>query len=353
MKLIHSADIHLGSKLNGKFPKEISELRKQEVRNSFLKMVEFAKANDVVAVLLSGDVFDEAKRPLQKDKEFFLSVIKNTPSIDFLYLRGNHDIMEEADEIKNLKLFNDEWSYYEYDNVTIAGVEITPSNKTSIYSNLSLNQNGNNIVMLHGDISSDAVKDGISLKKLKDKNIDYLALGHIHSYSTGKIDARGEYAYSGCLEGRGFDETGEKGFILLETNPKITHEFISFSNSVIERKVVDVSGLSDAYDMYVKILKEIEFNKKSIYRIELIGDIEAVYDDLASDVKKYLQNLALFVDVKDLTSKKIDYSAFENDLSIKGEFVRQVRSDKELSEDEKAQVILYGLRALSGREVEE
>jgi exonuclease SbcD len=46
----------------------------------------------------------------------------------------------------------------------------------------------------------------ISLKELKNKAIDYLALGHIHSYKMEQLDSRGVYCYPGCLEGRGFDE---------------------------------------------------------------------------------------------------------------------------------------------------
>ena len=50
---------------------------------------------------------------------------------------------------------------------------------------------------------------------LKNKNIDYLALGHIHGYKEAPLDGRGKYCYPGCLEGRGFDECGKKGFVLL------------------------------------------------------------------------------------------------------------------------------------------
>ena len=46
------------------------------------------------------------------------------------------------------------------------------------------------------------------------------AIFEISSYSTGEIDERGKYAYSGCLEGRGFDETGDKGFVLIDVNDK-------------------------------------------------------------------------------------------------------------------------------------
>ena len=82
MKIIHTADIHLGSKINS-FPKDVSTVRKEELRNSFRRMVDFAKQNGVQVVLISGDLFDGVK-PLVKDKDFFYSVVQNNPDIDFL-----------------------------------------------------------------------------------------------------------------------------------------------------------------------------------------------------------------------------------------------------------------------------
>ena len=82
MKIIHSADIHLGAPVGG-FPKEISEERKREVRNTFLRMVDYARENGVKVVLLAGDVFDRDK-PFKKDVDFFYGVIENNPNIDFL-----------------------------------------------------------------------------------------------------------------------------------------------------------------------------------------------------------------------------------------------------------------------------
>ena len=110
MKIIHTADIHLGSKINS-FPKEVSISRKEEVRNSFKRMVEFAKQNDVKVIIISGDLFDGVK-PLVKDKEFFYSVVKNNPEIEFLYLKGNHDLYSTDTKLENLKLFNDKWTSY-------------------------------------------------------------------------------------------------------------------------------------------------------------------------------------------------------------------------------------------------
>ena len=58
MKIIHSADIHLGSKIEAKLPKEKSEIRRAEVRQAFNKMVNYAILNEIKVILISGDLFD-------------------------------------------------------------------------------------------------------------------------------------------------------------------------------------------------------------------------------------------------------------------------------------------------------
>lgn len=350
MKIIHTADIHLGSKINS-FPKEVSIARKEEVRNSFRRMVEFAKENGVQLILISGDLFDGAK-PLVKDKEFFYSVVKNNPEIEFLYLKGNHDLYSDGKEFSNLKTFSDKWSSYRYGNVVISGVELVKENALSIYSTLNLSDKDKNIVMLHGEAGDGASVQKINLSKLRGKYIDYLALGHYHSHLAVKLDDRGVYAYSGCLEGRGYDETGVKGFVLLEVNDKISYEFIPFSKRNVSLISVDVSNLKDAYSIYLNVKAVANFDKNGIYRVELYGELDANIDDFERDIKKYLEKEAQYIDVKDLTRKKIDISKYENDSSLKGEYVRAVYASTDLTEEEKAKVISYGLKALSGVEVE-
>ena len=161
-----------------------------------------------------------------------------------------------AEEYENLKVFSNEWSYYYFDNVCICGIEMSSNNSTSMYSTLTLNENNVNIVMIHGQIGS-SNKD-VNLLKLRNKNIDYLSLGHVHKYQVGSIDDRGNYAYCGCLEPRGFDEIGEKGFIELEVkNNKISHNFIPFSKRTILEKQIDITSLTDAYSIALVIEKEI------------------------------------------------------------------------------------------------
>ncbi len=345
MKLIHTADVHLGAKMDS-FPKEISEKRKSEQRNTFLRTVAYAKENAIPVILLCGDIFDREK-PYKKDVDFFYDVVKRNGDIDFLYLRGNHDSEGEERSFPNLKTFSTEWTYYEYGDIVIAGIELAEENVRSYFSTLSLSAEKKNIVMLHGQIG-----EAINLVKLRDKHIDYLALGHIHEFAEGELDGRGRYAYSGCLEGRGFDETGEKGFVLLDTAEKLIPTFKLFSQRRITKLSVDVGGLTEGYEMSRRVKEQAAFCKEDIYRVELVGEVDADVDEFVGDVQRYLFGECAYLSVKDCTKKKIDYAAYEGDTSLRGEFVRTVKESDEYTEEEKAQIIAYGLKALAGREVD-
>ena len=350
MKIIHCADLHLGSKIESKLMK-ISSDRKTEVRNSFSKLVDYAEKNEISIILLSGDVFDSDK-PLKKDKEFFYNVIKENPNIDFIYLRGNHDSYELYNEnISNLKTFDNSWKCYQYGDVCINGIEISKDNYASLYSTLNLDVNNINIVMLHGQISESIGIDKIKLAKLRNKNIDYLALGHVHSYQKDKLDDRGIYAYSGCLEGRGFDETGPKGFIVLNIeNKKIFPEFIKFCYRTINEVEIDISNYKTISEINKNIKNRLD-SKNDIYRIMLVGDISYDLEINEYDIKSYLSDY-YFIDVKNKTQRKIDFSKYQNDLSLKGEFVRSVYYRNDLTNQEKEDIISLGLRTMEGREVD-
>lgn len=351
LKFIHTADVHLGSQLNLNASADIIKERRAEIRTTFKNIVELAKREGATAILLSGDVFDGV-RALKKDKEFFYNVVKNNPSIDFLYLRGNHDILEGFEEsYPNLKLFSDDWTYYEYGDTIIAGIEMTNANANSMYQSLKLDESKTNVVMLHGQVADTTGNGLIHVVKFKDKNIDYLALGHVHSNKIGKIDNRGVYAYSGCPEGRGYDETGKKGVYLLDVeNGKVNNIFIETAIREISLLSVDCTGLKDAYEIYSRIKEIGKLNAKNLYRIELYGEVDFDTDGIEEELSKYLSGECYLNSIKDKTVRKIDVSSLEGDVSLKGEFLRQV-SKSDLTSEDKKRIISLGLKALSGREI--
>ena len=241
MRFIHCADLHLDSKMTANLSKEKAKIRKIELLNTFKKMVNYASDNQIKGIIIAGDLYD-TKNISATAKNAVIDEILNHPELDFYYLLGNHDgdsLLSAFSEMPdNLKLFNNSWTDYKVENtkIHIIGIEISEENNSTMYDALTLNPNDFNIVVLHGQEAIHKSKDKnvkISLRELKNKNIDYLALGHIHQYKREKLDSRGIYCYSGCLEGRGFDECGEQGFVVIDIDDEkytLKSEFINMAS---------------------------------------------------------------------------------------------------------------------------
>ena len=61
MKIIHCADLHLDSKMETNLSAVQAAERKREILNTFERMVEYADAHGVTAIIIAGDLFDTAR----------------------------------------------------------------------------------------------------------------------------------------------------------------------------------------------------------------------------------------------------------------------------------------------------
>lgn len=353
MKIIHCADLHLGSALSS-IPSQLCASRMAEIRSAFKNMIEYAKDNDIHHIILAGDIFDK-DLPIKKDKDYFYEIIENHPDITFLYLKGNHDSNTFNDkQCDNLWLFNENWTTYSFDKIKIWGIELNKNNHDVLYDNLKLNKDDINIVVMHGDINGHD-DNSIDLKKLKDKNIDYLALGHLHTYAQYPIDNRGLAVYAGCLEGRGFDELGPKGFVVLDINGnKITHQFHATSIREILNPNIDLTnatGLLNAQDMIKEATSKI--NKDAILKITLTGEVNFDYSNIENDIEQMLRKDFFYLKVEQKLSQKIDFTKYENDLSFRGEFVNTVLKNIDYSQEDKEEIIRIGLKILNGERIKQ
>jgi DNA repair exonuclease SbcCD nuclease subunit len=366
MKLIHCADLHLDSKMNANLDKESAKARKAELLDTFVRMVTYAAEHEVQAILIAGDLFD-TKNISATARNTVLHCIMEQPKIDFYYLKGNHDNDNFLSGLEvlpeNLKLFGSEWTTYKIadDRIAISGIELSPENAGSAYVSLVLDQAKYNIVMLHGQEAEAAAKDKaevINLKELRNKGIDYLALGHVHAYKMEQLDARGHYCYPGCLEGRGFDECGEHGFVVLtidEETGRSTHEFVPFARRKLYTVEVDVTGTKTTAEMIAKAsdeLRQASCEESSLVKIVLRGMLDVECEkDIAYFLSRFREQY-YFVKVYDETMLRVEISDYMFDESLKGEFVRQVMADTSIAEDAKNIIIRYGLQAIAGEEVQ-
>ena len=368
MKMIHCADLHLDSKLTAHLSGDKRKERQAELLESFRRMVHFGAEHQVEAILIAGDLFD-TNLVSETAMHTVRRIITDNPEITFYYLKGNHDnlgIFHESDVIPdNLKLFKDRWTYYGIPfsggQVIIAGAELHEENKDILFEELYLHPDSVNIVMLHGQESEYIGQDRtiqVPLKKLRNKNIDYLALGHIHSFKAGRLDGRGIWCYPGCLEGRGFDECGEHGFVLLDIEEETgicEPEFIPFSSRNLYSISVDVSGCSCTEEMGNAMDKELlaaGHGSRHMIKVILTGRIDMDTEMNLYLLKKRLENRFYYAKISNETKRKVDVSRFETDDSLKGEYIRLLSQADELPEDEKAVLIHYGLQILAGEEID-
>lgn len=362
MKIIHCADLHLDSRMTSNLSSEQARERKNEILKTYSLMVDYAVNNDVKVIIIAGDLFD-TKNVSATARNVVKNSIMDHPHIDFLYLKGNHDndnFLSTLDAVPdNLKLFGDSWKTYKYKNITISGIELSKGNSVTAYNSLVLDHDDFNIVTLHGQEAKYQDKDKaetINLLNLKNKNIDYLALGHIHGYKVGILDNRGKYCYSGCLEGRGFDECGKKGFILIdidEDKRSAEHEFISIAQREIFTEQVDVTGClttQDALECIKNKMKEMNYPKASLMKFVLFGDVDVECEINVDYMARYLEDKFYFIKIYNETKWNVNYSDYALDESLKGEFVRMVQAS-DMEDEKKAKVIRYGIQSLSGEEI--
>lgn len=344
---IHCADIHLGSPLSARLSPAKAAERRREMCATFGRMADYAEECGARAVLISGDLFD-ADITLKKDKDYFYSVVESHPALDFIYLRGNHDGKQSYDRpLENLKTFGESWSCFNYGNVTVAGLELNERNVMAAYSTLRLDPSRINIVMLHGPLTSGG--DGVNLTALRAKNIDYLALGHIHSFQSGRVDERGIYAYSGCLEPRGFDEPGPKGFVQLAVGSSVDARFVPFALRTVAQAECDVSGCENAYAAVRAAMTVAPRSPEDMLRLTLSGDVDFDSSSLAADVQKELEPYFHAVHVRSNVRTKTDVEYLASEPSLRGAFVRAVTADDKYPQDIKQLILSAGLKALAGR----
>lgn len=362
MKIIHCADLHLDSKMTANLSREQARERKKEILRTFTRMVEYAAANEVRVILIAGDLFD-TRNISALARNTVRDMIVGHPEIDFIYLRGNHDsdnfLSKMEDMPANLLMFGNDWSTYLYGNIAITGMEISADSQVTMYNSLVLNHDMFNIVTLHGQLENYSSKDQteiISLNDLKNKNIDYLALGHVHGMLMDRLDNRGIYCYPGCLEGRGFDECGEKGFVLIDIDEEkrsAQYQFVPIAARTLYTLEVDVTGAMTTREVATRMeqaIAEAAYSSGSLVKFVLTGGVEVDAEFNCEYLQDLFTDYFYFEKVYDRTKLLVNYSDYEQDASLKGEFIRMVLGS-DLSEEQKNEVIRCGIMALSGEEI--
>jgi DNA repair exonuclease SbcCD nuclease subunit len=332
--------------------------RRGELLLTFANIIEKAAEWNARAILLVGDLFDTA-RATQKTRKHVGQLIAAHPELQFLYVSGNHDacvlpIFPEAMPPSNWVEFPaDSWQSVPLgEDVVVSGT--SDVGRADVYDTLPVMSDGFHIVMLHGQVTKtgSAAKDTVVLAQLKNRGIDYLALGHEHSFCVEPLDRRGMWCYCGCPEGRGFDECGEKGVVLLDTDGEQRVHFFPIAQRTLHRVPVAVDGCLTQSELLASMQTELmQISGRDMVRVVLVGEASPELTFDTEQLAHAIRNRYYAVRVVDETRLLLRPEDYVNDISLKGEFVRGVMASR-LSRAEQERVIACGLRALRGEEAE-
>ena len=354
MRILHTSDLHLNSPLNARLSMLKADERKRELISSFRGMLTDAENSGCSAVIIAGDLFDDERVGI-RILSTVMDIIEAHRNLFFFYLPGNHEgkrLLSSGVAIpENLKLFGEEWTAFELDGVRIVGrTEISEN----MFDSLTLDKEKVNIAVLHGTLADkSAVPDKIGLKDIEKTNVNYLALGHYHSYGATAVSDTQIAVYSGTPEGRGFDEAGDKGYVLIDVEKgRITHTFVKHAKRGIRIVEVDVSDVCREIDIENKIAYAIaHISENDLVRVVLKGERAPQIKIDADALTERFFSRYYYLEIKDESRIAISGEDYLYDKSLKGEFIRLVLGDESLSETEKRDIIECGIRALAGETV--
>lgn len=228
LKLLHSADWHLDSPL-ASFPKEAQdELRRSQRRLPFL-LADMCRKERCDLVLLAGDIFDSLHYTRESLDALRLGL--EQCGVPVLISPGNHDYCAPDSPWiaerwpRNVYIFTNGLSYIDFPSLEcrIYGAGFQSMDCAPLLDGFRAEQAARySIGLFHGDpLSKSSPCNPVTVSQLQSCGLDYLALGHIHQ--SGALEAgKTICAWPGCPMGRGWDETGEKGFFLVDIEEKPT-----------------------------------------------------------------------------------------------------------------------------------
>ncbi len=371
IKILHCADLHLDSPMSV-LDVAKAEARRRDLRAALTSLTMFIKSNAVDFLLIAGDLFDGEF--VSRDTVALLCrEFASIPDCRVIIAPGNHDPYTFSSHYRltdfpeNVYVFDsEEVKSFDFPekNTTVYGwaftsdaLEACPLEGFEVASRERIN-----LLVAHGELDGGESKYcPIPSKTLAACGFDYAALGHVHTHGGVLPLGDGYVAYSGCLEGRGFDECGIKGAVLAVAGKTDKLDFAAkferFCKRYYEIAKCDVSGSASNADVLTKLtafIKDAHFGDDVALRLHLRGSVASDFKMSTAFLIEQFPQLYRF-EIVDETVPLADSDRLSNDPTIRGAYYRSLEpmlASANASEREIAAMALrYGLAALAGNDI--
>lgn len=365
VKVLHCADFHFDTPFR-ELPGSKAEIRKEDLRETFGRVVNLAKQETADIMLICGDLFDNQRvNPMTID--YLINKLRQIPEVRVFISPGNHDPYNEKSYYSlvkwppNTHIFKDVLEKVEIEDLhtCVYGRGFSGHHHlTSLLRGFSVEDPQKlNIMALHGDVvQSGQISDynPITIGDIKASGLDYLALGHRHSYQgTAKAGAT-YWAYCGCPEGRGFDEPGDRGVLFGEAGKGICN--VTY-HEICKRKYLELKIDIESCYTYEEITERIRDKAqsmepaKNLFKIKLQGEIPEDFVLYMSVISEKIAEEFFYHKMVDETSTRINSELLVESFTLRGlyakKMIEKIRTTQNQEERRKAELALkYGLRLL-------
>ena len=353
MKLLHAADLHLDSPFRQLTAAQAAQ-RRRELRDVPARLARLAREEKADLVLLPGDLFD-GERVYPETVRALADALGDIPAPVFIS-PGNHDFYHAASPYdtalwpENVHIFT---------SAALTGVPLpalncvvhgcaftAPRREDDPLAGFSAPRDGRiHLLCLHGELSAPGgFYAPISPQSLAGSGARYAALGHIHVCTGLQWAGAVPWAYPGCPEGRGFDETGPKGVLLVTLDSgEVQARFHPLCQRQYRIEAVELSSFGGGLPREPS---------PDLVRLCLTGE-SAAPPNLAALTAQAAPRF-FRVELRDETTLPQDLWARREEDSLTGLFLREMSRRLEgADEGERPALLLatrFGLAALEGGE---
>lgn len=367
VKILHTADVHIGmtSGLLG----ERAASRRSEVLMTFEKALELAAQSKVDVVAVAGDLFDGNRVEESLISAVFEKISSISP-IRVVYAAGNHDPLNSESPFrtkklpKNLYVMGTDGKCVTLDDIRLhiwgRSFEAPFLKGEELFSQPLPDEVYINLMVQHGELKSDISSEynAITQQYIKSSGMDYIALGHIHKRT--EIGRIGDtfFAYCGCPEGQGFDETDEKGVYMGEIGKGICNlEFVPLSRRMHICERIDITDCHTAEKISSLVLSRLsekygESYRENLYKAELTGAFDGNTEAVFSEAAARLSSELYYIKLKDRTECGVSLEELSNEKTLKGIFVKKMLEKRNAADESEkplyTQALMLGLKAFTG-----
>lgn len=363
MKLVLFSDLHLDAQFAGLGPDgQAARGRRKALRDTLERIVHLAQQERADALLCGGDLY-EHERCSPDTAAFLQATFQRLRPLPVYIAPGNHDWLSPASVYRRIA-----WSSNVHiftgqtltpvtlaDGLTLWGAaHAAPANTANFLDGFRVDRGGVHLALFHG------AEQGWQMPGEEEKlphapfwaaqiagaGLQHAFLGHYHQPRDGE-----RHTYPGNPAPLTFGEAGERGAVVVDVrgDGSLQRERHRVATVDVHDLTLDVGGCRSQQAVRAAVAQAVEGLRGDV-RVTLAGELAPEVDLRLSELGTAAPWLRVLVVRGGDLRPGYDLAAIGGEPTVRGQFVRDVRADATLSEEERRRVLLTGLRALDGRQ---